>query len=122
MKEKIPNINSIINEIMEHYEHDKIGMIASHIGIVRGYSADGRKVKGLKISFNKEKIDQIVREIKSKEGIVEVKVTVNEGTLKVGDWVMVVMVAGEVRDKVFPSLIEVVNRIKEEASAKEEIF
>lgn len=122
VKGKIPDINSIIDEIMNHYERDKIGMIASHIGVVRGYSTDGRKVKALEISFDREKLNEIVKDIKSRQGITEVKIKLNEGTLMVGDWIMIVMVAGEMRDKVFPSLIDTVNRIKKEASIKKEIF
>jgi len=119
---KIPNINSIIDEIMAHYEHDKIGMIASHIGIVRGYSVSGKNVKALQISFDKERINKIAEEIKSRPGIVDIKVRFNEGTLEVGEWVMIVIVAGETRDNVFPSLMDMVNRIKKEASTKREIF
>jgi len=121
-KKKIPNINSIIDEMMGHYERDKIGMIASHVGIVRGHSLSGKKVKGLSISFDKKAITQIVKEIKSRKGIVDVNIRLNEGDLEVGDWVMLVMVAGETRDSVFPALMDMVDKIKKDASIKREII
>ena len=118
MKKKIPNINHIIDEMMTRYERDKIGMIASHVGIVRGYSLDGKKVKGLNISFDKDVMEKILNEIRSRQGIVDVDVRLNE----VGDWVMVVMIAGETRETVFPALMDMVNMIKKEASKKKEII
>jgi len=114
-----PDINSIIDEIKED---ERIGMIASHIGIVKGYSQDGKKVKALEISFDKEKIDEIIKRTKERESILDVKVRLNEGRLNVGDWVMIVMIAGEVRDKVFPALFEMVDMIKKEATKKREIY
>lgn len=121
-KKKMPDINSIIEAMMAHHDKDKIGMIASHVGVVRGYSLDGKKVKGLSISFDKDVIEQISEEIRSRQGIVEVEVRFNEGDLEVGDWVMVVMVAGETREIVFPALVDMVNMIKKNASEKKEII
>ncbi len=120
-KEKIPSINSIIDEMMSCSEKDKIGMIASHVGIVRGYSLNGKKVKGLSISFDRGVIERIVKEIRSRQGIVEVDVRLNEGDLEVGDWIMLVMVAGETRDRVFPALMDMVDMIKRDAAKKKEI-
>jgi len=119
---KIPDINSIIDEILSSYDRNKIGMIASHIGIVRGYSKNGKKVKALNIWFDKKRLEEIIEKIRSKNSIVDVKIRLNEGRLNVGDWIMIVMIAGEVREKVFPALIEMVDMIKKEASRKEEIY
>ncbi len=116
---RIPDINSIIDEIRKD---ERIGIIASHIGIVKGYSQDGKKIKALEISFDKEKIKTIVNKIKEQESILDVKVKLNEGRLNVGNWVMIVMIAGEIRDKVFPALFEMVDMIKKEATRKKEIY
>ena len=91
MKKRIPDINSIIDEIMAGYKNDRVGMIASHIGIVRGYSIDGKKVEGLSISFDKKKIKEIEERIRSEDSISEVNVALNEGELLPGDWIMSVM-------------------------------
>jgi molybdopterin synthase catalytic subunit len=47
--------------------------------------------------------------------------TVN-GTLEVGDDIMAVLVGGDTRENVFPSLIKAVDRIKKEGVKKREIF
>ncbi len=122
MKQKIPDVNSIIKDILSCLKKDDIGMIASHIGIVRGYSLDAKKVKGLDIKFNKSKVDEIVQKVESKKGIVKVKVKLNEGQLDIGDWIMIVIIAGETRDVVFPALVDTVNLIKEKASVKKELL
>jgi molybdopterin synthase catalytic subunit len=53
-------------------------------------------------------------------GIVEVLAHVNEGTLKVGEDVMYVVVAGDFRENVFDAMIAAVNRIKADVTSKEE--
>ena len=67
-------------------------------------------------------MDRILRQIRSRQGIVDVDVRLNEGELSVGDWVMVVMIAGETRETVFPALMDMVNMIKQDASKKKEII
>ena len=44
------------------------------------------------------------------------------GRLKVGDEILAVVVAGDIRENVFPTLIKTVNRIKGDASKKKEIL
>jgi molybdopterin synthase catalytic subunit len=56
------------------------------------------------------------------KGIVDVLVEINEGRLAVGDDILAVAVAGDIREHVFSALITAVNRIKKESSQKTEIF
>ena len=119
---RIPDINSTINKVLEHVDQEKVGMVASHIGIVKGYSKQGKKVKSLRVSFNREKIKEIEEKIKAEDSIVNVQIALNEGELMPGDWIMMVIIAGEVRDKVFPALAQAVDMIKKEATKKEEIY
>ncbi len=58
--------------------------------------------------------------MKGRPGIVEVLAELFEGKLVVGEDIMYVLVAGEIRDNVFPVLEETVNRIKKEILNKEE--
>ena len=48
------------------------------------------------------------------------QVQTKEGRLKVGDEILAVVVAGDIRENVFPALIKTVNRIKADASKKKE--
>ena len=50
----------------------------------------------------------------------EVLAEYNEGDLDVGDDVMVVLVAGDIRENVFPALDDAVNELKSKAAIKEE--
>ncbi|MCX7988076.1 MAG: molybdenum cofactor biosynthesis protein MoaE [Thermodesulfovibrio sp.] len=115
-------IDNWIKEIKENPKSKSAGMILIHNGIVRETSKDRKPVKGMKLSYNSEKLNKIINEIKQREGIVEVKVWINEGYLKVGDDIMKVLVAGRLRTDVFPALQELVGRIKNEVVNEEEIF
>ncbi|MCX8034375.1 MAG: molybdenum cofactor biosynthesis protein MoaE [Thermodesulfovibrio sp.] len=115
-------IESWLREIKENPESKSAGMILIHNGIVRETSKDGKPVKGMKLSFDSENLNKIINEIKIKEGILDVRVWINEGYLKVGDDIMKVLVAGRLRTDVFPALQELVGRIKNEVVNEEEIF
>ena len=72
------------------------------------------------MEFDDGKILEIMRDIKSRPGILEILIETNSGHLEVGDDIMAVVVAGDIRDNVFPALIDAVNRLKSEASTKKE--
>ena len=110
----------MIKRLKMHPDCEKIGMIASHLGVVRGTSRGGRRVREIQVNFDYKNIDKIIIDIKGMPGIVDVLVEVNEGRLKVGDEIMAVAVAGDIRENVFPALIKTVNRIKQEAGKKQE--
>ncbi|MFC1494250.1 molybdenum cofactor biosynthesis protein MoaE [Thermodesulfobacteriota bacterium] len=116
------DIEKIIEKIKNHENSGSIGMIASHLGIVRGFSRNGKDVDGVNVKYDMAALDSIIQEIKNMEGIVEVIVEINEGHLKVGDELMFVAVGGDIRENVFKALMEAVNRIKKNAASKEEIF
>jgi len=116
------DLNRMIQTIKKHPDYPKMGMIASHLGVVRETSLDGRKVTGIDIGSDRKVIDNIVSETKEIPGIIEVLVDVSEGTLKVGDEIMAVAIGGDTREHVFPALASVVDRIKKEAGRKKEIF
>ncbi|NLA74204.1 MAG: molybdenum cofactor biosynthesis protein MoaE [Deltaproteobacteria bacterium] len=115
-------IEKIISRIKNHEKADSIGMIASHLGIVRGFSRKGGDIKAVNVKYDTESLNRVIAHIKTMPGIVEVLVEVNEGYLKVGDELMFVAVGGDIRENVFDALIEAVNRIKKQAVSKEEIF
>lgn len=115
-------IDSWIKEIKNNPESDSIGMILIHNGIVRATSRNGKQIKRMRLSCNSKKLDKIIDEIKKKEGIIEVRVWINEGELNIGDDIMKVAVAGRLRTDVFPAMEELVNRIKGEVVNEEEIY
>jgi molybdopterin synthase catalytic subunit len=72
------------------------------------------------VEFDNGKIDEIIRDIKSRPGIVDILIQTNSGHLEVGEEIVAVVVAGDIRENVFPALIDAVNRVKSEASTKKE--
>ena len=69
-------------------------MILCHNGVVRASSRDGRPVSEVTVRVDRRRLETILAEIKAMTGVVEVLAHVNEGTLKVGEDVMYVVVAG----------------------------
>ncbi|MEA2039448.1 MAG: molybdenum cofactor biosynthesis protein MoaE [Thermodesulfobacteriota bacterium] len=116
------DLSKMIQDVKNHPDSPKMGMIASHLGVVRESSVKGGKVTEIHVTFDRDAINNIINETKKMQGIVEVLVDVAGGHLKVGDDIMAVVVGGDIRDHVFPALISAVNRIKVEASEKKEIF
>jgi molybdopterin synthase catalytic subunit len=119
-KESNMDIQEMITKLKKHPDSSKIGMIATHLGVVRGTSRDGKKVTEVKIRYDYDAMTDIINDIKNMDGIVEVIVNATEGELRVGDEILAVAVAGDIRENVFKALIEAVDRIKTESSRKEE--
>ncbi|MEW6189506.1 MAG: molybdenum cofactor biosynthesis protein MoaE [Actinomycetota bacterium] len=113
-------IAELLQSIKNHPDFDRVGMILCHNGVVRGFSRDGRRVTGVKVDVERERLDELIKEMKARPGITDILVEVYEGQLSVGDDIMCVLVAGDIRDNVFPVLKETVDRIKKEILRKEE--
>ena len=115
-------IHDLIEQLRAHPETARIGMIASHLGVVRGTSLDGRKVQEIDVVYDPDKVVSIINDTKNLKGIVDVLVEFHEGVLHVGEEILAVAVAGETRETVFPALIRTVDRIKAEAVRKREVI
>ncbi len=117
------NLSLLMENIKKHPEYDKMGMILCHNGVVRGTSRDGRKVSGLDISVDREKLEQIIEKHKKKLGIIEIIVEIiDDGYLAVGDDIMLLLVAGDIRENVIPVLHETLNDIKMIVTSKTEHY
>ncbi len=116
------DFSKMMESMKEHPDYHKMGMIASHLGIVRENSLKGGKVDEIELAFDQNTVQEIVREAKKQPGILQVLIETRGGRLKVGDEIMAVVVGGDTRDHVFPVLIETVDQMKKKASHKKEIF
>ena len=121
-KEDTVELDQMIRRMKGHPDYPQMGMIASHLGVVRGRSLKGKQVKSVHVSFDSEAINRIISDVKSMDGIVEVLVDIFPGRLEVGREIMAVVVGGDTREHVFPALIEAVDRIKREATQKREEY
>jgi molybdopterin synthase catalytic subunit len=115
------DINKMMQAIKSHPDFDKVGMVLSHNGVVRTTSRDGRKVSGLRVAVDHEKLEQITAEQKRKPGILDIRVEIAENRdLAVGDDVMLLAVAGDIRENVIAVLTETLNLIKSTVTTKTE--
>lgn len=115
-------IAALIDRIKSRPDYDKIGMILCHNGVVRGTSRDGQRVFGLTLTVDHEALDDILAEQRQRTGIVDILVEIKEGSLKVGDDIMFLVVAGDLRDHVIPVMEDTLNAIKNRVTRKTEDF
>ncbi|VEN74165.1 Molybdenum cofactor biosynthesis protein MoaE [Candidatus Desulfarcum epimagneticum] len=116
-----------MSELMEAVrrgpDFHKAGMALFHNGVVRETSRDGRRVSGLEVTADHERLGEIVARHQKRPGIVDVRVEINENKkLAVGDDVMFIAVAGDIREHVIPVLTDVLNEVKATVTKKTEFF
>ncbi len=117
------NISEMIEKVKAHPDYPKVGMILTHNGVVREATREGKGVTDLEINVDHEILDQIVQEAKERKGIVEVLIHIEEGkTLSVGDDIMYLCVAGDIRENVQDALREALDRIKKTATKKKQSY
>ncbi|NLV73040.1 MAG: molybdenum cofactor biosynthesis protein MoaE [Actinobacteria bacterium] len=116
-----PPFQTWLDEIKSSPDCSRIGMLLMHNGIVRGTARDGSVVQGMDLSYDRNRLEQVVAGACSMPGVIAVRVWINEGRLAVGDDIMYVLVAGDIRDHVFNGLKELVRRIKTEVVSEWEI-
>ncbi|MFO8083940.1 MAG: molybdenum cofactor biosynthesis protein MoaE [Desulfobacterales bacterium] len=113
----------LMEQIKKHPGFHRAGMVLCHNGVVRGTSRDGRKVSGLRVAVDHQKLDQIIESNKNLPGILEILVHINEGKdLVVGDDVMYLVVAGDFRENVISGLHTTLDEIKSSVTQKTEYF
>ncbi|MGW8302054.1 MAG: molybdenum cofactor biosynthesis protein MoaE [Desulfobacterales bacterium] len=115
------NIADLLDEIKRHPDFAKVGMILCHNGVVRATARDGRKVKGLKVAVDHAKLKQIIIEQSQKPGIVDIQVNIVENKdLAVGEDIMHLIVAGDIRENVISVLADTLEAIKTSVTDKTE--
>jgi molybdopterin synthase catalytic subunit len=117
------DIAGMTAEIRRNSDFNKAGMLLAHNGVVRGTSRDGRRVKGLRVQVDHRRLEQILAEQRRRPGIVDVRVAIAEDRdLAVGEDVMVLIVAGDIRENVIAVLADTLNLIKTTVTEKTEYF
>jgi molybdopterin synthase catalytic subunit len=117
------DLAGMIQRMKQHPLYPDMGMIASHLGVVRATSLSGERVNGIEIEFDQGEIDKIANKTKEMPGVIDVLIeTATSGRLAVGDDIMAVVVGGDTREHVFPALIDAVDRIKKHGAKKREFI
>jgi molybdopterin synthase catalytic subunit len=114
-------MDELIAKVKAHPQISKAGMILCHNGIVRGSDRSGQKqVSRLDVQVHNEKIEEIRSWAESLPGIVCVIIEATEGQLRVGDDLLYIVVAGDIRDHVVAALVGALDRVKSEGVTKVE--
>jgi molybdopterin synthase catalytic subunit len=117
------DLTPLIEKIKKHPDYHQAGMILCHNGVVRSTSRNGRSVSGLTITVDHEKLRQVIEENKTKQGIIEILVEIAENrNLSVGDDVMFIVVAGDIRERVISVMSNTLDAIKRTVTKKTEFF
>ncbi len=128
MKES-PSVDQWLKEAKADESAPRVGMYLTHNGTVRELPKkqvrqgidDGSKVVGMNFSYDAEAVEKARQEALQMPGIEYVRCWLNEGTLKVGDDIMYVLIGGDIRPHVVDCLQELVGRIKNEMVSEVEI-
>ncbi len=117
------DIQQMISRMRQHPEFNKAGMVLVHNGVVRETSRDGRRVSGLMVSVDHEKLARVIETEKQTPGIVDIMIAINENTLlNIGEDIMVLVVAGDIRETVIQTLERTLNAVKTSVTQKTEFF
>ena len=106
------------------------GMYLFHDGVVRitpkakvrSGEQTNKTVKAVQFSCDAEKTAEAVNRVMKMPGIFYARVWLNEGTLSVGEDLMLVLVGGDIRPHVVDALQSLVSEIKNSCVTEQEIF
>lgn len=117
------SMNDLILKAKSHPDIEKAGMILCHNGIVRAWDREGvRRVRGVRATFDRQKIEEVRLWAESQPGIVCVLMEAFEGELKVGDDLLFIVVAGDIRENVLSIMRDIIDRAKATGVHKTEIY
>jgi molybdopterin synthase catalytic subunit len=117
------NAADMLQSVKTHPDFHRAGMVLCHNGVVRATSRDGRKVSGLRVAVDHDRLNTILHKARQTPGIVDIQVDIAEDRdLSVGDDVMVLIVAGDIRENVIRTLEQTLNDIKTTVTSKTEFF
>ena len=125
-----PSIDQWMKEAKADPAAGQCGMYLVHNGTVRETAKakvrsgeeNTKPVTGMFFQADAEKLEAAVRAARQMEGIYYVRVWLNEGELKPGDDIMLVLVGGDIRPRVIDALQTLVGTIKNECVVEKEQY
>jgi len=115
------DIADMIADIRRRPDFGRVGMLLAHNGVVRETTRDGRSVRGLRVNVDHARLQRILNEQRMRPGIVDIRVAIAEDrALSVGDDLMLLIVAGDIRENVIAVLTDTLNQIKTTVTEKTE--
>ena len=129
-KATVPSLDLWLREAKAEPGARQCGMYLFHNGVVRESAkaavregaAGTAPVKGMRFSYDAEKVEAARVSALAMPGIRYVRVWLNSGELRVGDDIMLVLVGGDIRPHVIDALQSLVGEIKQHCVREEEIY
>ncbi len=115
------NVEAWVEEVKALPGSGGVGMMLVHHGMVRATSRSGGPVRGMLLRTDRDRLTRALAETETLPGIFAVRGWVNEGELAVGDDIMKVLVAGDVRENVFAALQHLLAVVKSEVVSETEV-
>jgi molybdopterin synthase catalytic subunit len=123
MDGKRASLQDVIQQVRSHPDINKAGMILIHNGFVRASDKSGsRHVEGVFVEADRTEIKKVLDWASGQPGIVAVAIEAFDGDLHVGDDLLFIVIAGDIRENVFPVMRETIERIKGSGVKKREIY
>lgn len=121
------SLEDLITDIKKGKSIKEVGSIHTFSGIVRASSKDGTPVTSMKIDAYKELADKtiqsICKDIKSREGIIDIRLVHFHGEFSISEELVHVVIASSHREEGFKALRTAVERYKKEIAVwKKEYF
>ncbi|MDA3937437.1 MAG: molybdenum cofactor biosynthesis protein MoaE [Actinomycetota bacterium] len=118
---EFPGMDAWLREMKADPSAGGVGMYLAHNGVVRAFSRDGRKVASMDLTYDETRLNEVLASARGMKGISMVRAWLNSGHLEIGDDIMYVMVAGDIRPNVLEALTTLVGTIKSEVVQETEI-
>ena len=129
-KVKKPTIAKLFNDAKSSKNANKCGMFLLHNGTVRVDAKQKvregkkgtKKVSGMIFDYDQKKVDAAIKKAQKLPGIYYIKVWLNNGKLKLGDDIMLVLVGGDIRPHVIDCLQSLVGELKTKCVIENELY
>ncbi len=115
----ILSIENLLKKL-KHKSAGAAGMILLHNGVVRNCTRKGDPVTHIDVTADTKRLAEVIADTEKMSGVLAVEAEINTGRLSVGDDIMLLGVAGDIRENCIEALSYCLNRIKKEVTAKKE--
>lgn len=124
-----PSLDQWLREAKSDPNADRVGMYLTHNGVVRATSRaqvrenapNERPVIGMRFSYDAKKMEATVAEALKMEGVYYARVWMNDGTLRVGDDLMLVLIGADIRPHAVRALECLLQKLKTECVTETEL-
>jgi len=129
-KKPVPSVDAWLRDAKAAREAGRVGMYLLHNGTVRESSRAAARngtgglppVRGMSFSYDQGKVDAAIKETLDMPGISLVRVWLNEGELKTGEDIMLVLIGADIRPRAVAALEYLVGKLKSECVTETELF